>query len=156
MCLLPKLRRWVSVQCKTFIQGKEGCVLTTTSTEPYFFIANSNSSTCSSNFVTSHLMHAPDLHGSKIESEIMESPSLPSSFLNLGYHFRGSCNVQVTDNEFRTGKKSDRKRKYGHRRETFTRRTRIAALSLCRYHWPHLCVVNVMMSVWRLNSRARI
>jgi len=66
-------------------------------------------------------MHTPDLHGSKIGSEDtghQESSSLPSSFLNLGYHFRGSCNVQVTDNEFRTDRERDQKRKYGRRRET--------------------------------------
>jgi hypothetical protein len=56
-------------------------------------------------------MHTPDLHGSKIESEVtghQESSSSPSSFLNLGYHFRGSCNVQVTDYEFRTDRKEIR------------------------------------------------
>jgi len=59
-------------------------------------------------------MHTPDLHGGKTENTVrlrfIKSLSLPSSFLNLGYHFRRSCNVQVTDNEFCTDRERIRNR----------------------------------------------
>jgi len=97
----------------THSKGIGKYVLTTISTDPYFVMAKSNSSACSSNLVTLHLTHTAALYGGKIERAMIhqESPSLPSTFLNLGYHFRRSCNVQVTDNDFCTDRERNQKQK---------------------------------------------